>query len=909
MFLNLIKSLFGTKNDREIKKYLKRVQAINALENKYQAMSDDELKASFAEFRRQVMDGEYEADGLLNDVFAIVREVSKRTLDMRHFDVQLIGGMVLNEGKIAEMKTGEGKTLVASLPVVLNAMSGKGVHIVTVNDYLAKRDAEQMGEIYKFLGFSVGVVLSSANSDGDHKAAYECDITYGTNNEFGFDYLRDNMKFSGEDKVQRGHNFVIVDEVDSILIDEARTPLIISGPTNRTLDGYIKANEVAKKMQRGENPPANLANKDAKPTGDFVVDEKNRTILITEAGISKAEQLFGVENLYSLDNAILAHQLDQALKAHNLFEKDVHYVVRNKEVIIVDEFTGRLSEGRRFSDGLHQALEAKENVKIQEESQTLADITFQNYFRMYDKLAGMTGTAQTEATEFSQIYKLDVISIPTNVPVRRLDKNDLIYKTQKEKFKAVIDEIKAANSKGQPVLVGTASIERSELLHEMLKKERIAHNVLNAKHHEQEALIIADAGKKGAVTIATNMAGRGVDIKIDDEVRALGGLYIIGTERHESRRIDNQLRGRSGRQGDPGLSRFYLSLEDNLLRIFGGDRIKAIMERLGIEEGEHIESGIVTRAVENAQKKVESMHFESRKHLLEYDDVANEQRKTIYKYRNELLDEHFDISGKVSQNMHEYAEYAMREFYLQPEQEGGDFENLKAKVEAECGVVLDYEEFESYSSLEMEQNIVDVLEKFYAQKMSFLQDADKRKVERILYLQVLDSAWREHLYQMDILKTGIGLRGYNQKDPLVEYKKESYNLFLELVERIKIESIKVLFNVVFTSSSTQSIEQNAQEENEKFRQSAVETGASEDNLGQAAARSGSARGFGNASGSRGALAGSANGGASGSRTNGANSNGILGAKKVPRNSPCPCGSGKKYKECHGKSGPKAGVLA
>ena len=910
MLINLFKSLFGTKNEREIKRYLKRVERINALESKYQAMSDDELKASFAEFRRQVMDGEYEADGLLNDVFAIVRETSKRTLEMRHFDVQLIGGMVLNEGKIAEMKTGEGKTLVASLPVVLNAMSGKGVHIVTVNDYLAKRDAEQMGEIYKFLGFSVGVVLSSANSDGDHKAAYECDITYGTNNEFGFDYLRDNMKFSGEDKVQRGHNFVIVDEVDSILIDEARTPLIISGPTNRTLDGYIKANEVAKKMQKGENPPANLANKDAKPTGDFVVDEKNRTILITEAGISKAEQLFGVENLYSLDNAILAHQLDQALKAHNIFEKDVHYVVRNKEVIIVDEFTGRLSEGRRFSDGLHQALEAKENVKIQEESQTLADITFQNYFRMYGKLAGMTGTAQTEATEFSQIYKLDVISIPTNVPVRRLDKNDLIYKTQKEKFKAVIDEIKSANSKGQPVLVGTASIERSELLHEMLKKERIAHNVLNAKHHEQEALIIADAGKKGAVTIATNMAGRGVDIKIDDEVRTLGGLYIIGTERHESRRIDNQLRGRSGRQGDPGLSRFYLSLEDNLLRIFGGDRIKAIMERLGIEEGEHIESGIVTRAVENAQKKVESMHFESRKHLLEYDDVANEQRKTIYKYRNELLDEHFDISGKVSQNMHEYAEYAMREFYLQPEQEGGDFENLKAKIEAECGVVLDYEEFESYSSLEMEQNIVDVLEKFYAQKMSFLQDADKRKVERILYLQVLDSAWREHLYQMDILKTGIGLRGYNQKDPLVEYKKESYNLFLELVERIKIESIKVLFNVVFTSSSAQSIEQNAQEENEKFRQSAVETGASEDNLGQAAARSGSARGFGgSASGSRGALAGLASGGASGSRTNGANSNGILGAKKVPRNSPCPCGSGKKYKECHGKSGPKAGVLA
>lgn len=886
MFLNLIKSIFGTKNDREVKKYFKRVERINALENKYQAMSDDELKAEFALLKEGVASGELDMDGILSEVFAIVRETSKRVLNMRHFDVQLIGGMVLNEGKIAEMKTGEGKTLVATLPVVLNAMSGKGVHIVTVNDYLAKRDAEQMGEIYKFLGFSVGVVLSSANSDGDHKAAYECDITYGTNNEFGFDFLRDNMKFSSDEKVQRGHNFVIVDEVDSILIDEARTPLIISGPTNRTLDGYIKANEVAKKMQKGEMPPQNLANKDAKPSGDFIVDEKNRTILITEAGISKAEKLFGVDNLYSLDNAILAHQLDQALKAHNLFEKDVHYVVRNKEVIIVDEFTGRLSEGRRFSDGLHQALEAKENVKIQEESQTLADITFQNYFRMYDKLAGMTGTAQTEATEFSQIYKLDVISIPTNIPIHRIDKHDLIYKTQKEKFKAVIDEIKRANSNGQPVLVGTASIERSEVFHEMLKKERIAHNVLNAKNHEQEALIIADAGKKGAVTIATNMAGRGVDIKIDDEVRALGGLYIIGTERHESRRIDNQLRGRSGRQGDPGLSRFYLSLEDNLLRIFGGDRIKAIMERLGIEEGEHIESGIVTRAVENAQKKVESMHFESRKHLLEYDDVANEQRKTIYKYRNELLNEHFNIDGKVSQNIGEYAAYAMREYYTRPEQDEGDFENLKTKIAQECGVELKYDEFESYNSLEMEQNLIDALEKFYANKMSFLSENDKKKVERILYLQVLDGAWREHLYTMDNLKTGIGLRGYNQKDPLVEYKKESYNLFLELVERIKFDSVKVLFNVVFTSSKTQAIEQNAQEKNEKLLQSAVETGANEDNLGQAQRFK--------------------NGANAGKNGNAAFTSGV---KKVPRNSPCPCGSGKKYKECHGKSGPRQGVLA
>ena len=864
--LNLIKAVFGTKNDREIKKYLKRVEHINSLENKYQAMSDDELKLYFEGLKKGVLADELQPDNILSEVFAIVREVSKRTLAMRHFDVQLIGGMVLNEGKIAEMKTGEGKTLVATLPVVLNAMSGKGVHIVTVNDYLAKRDAEQMGEIYKFLGFSVGVVLSSANSDNEHKAAYECDITYGTNNEFGFDFLRDNMKFSSDEKVQRGHNFVIVDEVDSILIDEARTPLIISGPTNRTLDGYIKANEVAKKMQKGEMPPQNLANKDAKPSGDFIVDEKNRTILITEAGISKAEKLFGVDNLYSLDNAILAHQLDQALKAHNLFEKDVHYVVRNKEVIIVDEFTGRLSEGRRFSDGLHQALEAKENVKIQEESQTLADITFQNYFRMYDKLAGMTGTAQTEATEFSQIYKLDVISIPTNIPIHRIDKHDLIYKTQREKFNAVIAEIKSANAKGQPVLVGTASIERSEVFHEMLKKERIAHNVLNAKNHEQEALIIADAGKKGAVTIATNMAGRGVDIKIDDEVKALGGLYIIGTERHESRRIDNQLRGRSGRQGDPGMSRFYLSLEDNLLRIFGGDRIKAIMERLGIEEGEHIESGIVTRAVENAQKKVESMHFESRKHLLEYDDVANEQRKTIYKYRNELLDENYNIQNKIKQNIEEYAENTMRESYLNEEQEP-DFSKLKAKINLECNIELKYDEFEDYNSIEMEQNLAKVLEKSYEQRMQELSEVDKKRVERILYLQVLDNAWREHLYQMDILKTGIGLRGYNQKDPLVEYKKESYNLFLELVEKIKFESVKLLFNVVFTKQNTQNIEQNAIDENEKLLQNSVETGADEDNLGKAE------------------------------------------FKKVPRNSPCPCGSGKKYKECHGKSGPRQGVLA
>ncbi|MCV3465084.1 preprotein translocase subunit SecA [Campylobacter lari] len=863
MFSSVFKAIFGTKNDREVKKYLKRVAQINALESKYQNLSDDKLKQKFIDFKTQIQKEEKTLDQILNDVFAIVREVGKRTLNMRHFDVQLIGGMVLHEGKIAEMKTGEGKTLVATLPVVLNAMSGKGVHVVTVNDYLAKRDAEQMSAIYNFLGFSVGVILSEQNSDEAHKKAYECDITYGTNNEFGFDYLRDNMKFSKLEKVQREHNFVIVDEVDSILIDEARTPLIISGPTNRTLDGYIKANEVAKQMQKGQAAPT----PQELPSGDFVVDEKNRTIMITEAGISKAEKLFGVENLYSLDNAILAHQLDQALKAHNLFEKDVHYVLRDKEVVIVDEFTGRLSEGRRFSDGLHQALEAKENVKIQEESQTLADITFQNYFRMYKKLAGMTGTAQTEATEFSQIYNLDVVSIPTNIPVARIDKDDLIYKTQEEKFKAVIEEIKKANAKGQPVLVGTASIERSEVFHNMLVKERIPHHVLNAKNHEQEALIIQDAGKKGAVTIATNMAGRGVDIKIDDEVKALGGLYIIGTERHESRRIDNQLRGRAGRQGDPGVSRFYLSLEDNLLRIFGGDRIKNIMERLGIEEGEHIESRIVTRAVENAQKKVESLHFESRKHLLEYDDVANEQRKTIYNYRNELLDEEFDLQDKILKNIAEYSNYLVSQIYLNAELEDDvkHFESLKQKVSYECNLELNEVDFKDLGVIEVENKLSEILEKAYKDKMSIIEDKEARRIERILYLQILDNLWREHLYQMDILKTGIGLRSYNQKDPLVEYKKESYNLFMELVERIKFDSLKLLFNVVFTQQQAQNFEEKNHEQNEQFLSNTTESGVNE--------------------------------------------NGEAQITKVPRNSPCPCGSGKKYKECHGKSGPKKGILA
>ena len=868
MISSVFRKIFGTKNDREVKKYIKRVAQINALEPTYEKMSDDELKIKFNELKAQVVEEKVTLDQILNDVFAIVREASKRVLKMRHFDVQLIGGMVLNEGRIAEMKTGEGKTLVATLPVILNAMSGKGVHVVTVNDYLAKRDATQMGELYNFLGLSVDVILSGGYDDEVRQAAYNADITYGTNSEFGFDYLRDNMKFEAGQKVQRGHNFVIVDEVDSILIDEARTPLIISGPTNRTLDGYIRADQVAKQLTRGTPADPNVPG--SKPTGDFIVDEKNRTIMITEAGISKAEKLFGVENLYNLENAVLSHHLDQALKAHNLFEKDVHYVVKDGEVVIVDEFTGRLSEGRRFSEGLHQALEAKEGVKIQEESQTLADTTYQNYFRMYKKLAGMTGTAQTEATEFSQIYNLEVISIPTNVPVKRIDQNDLIYKTQNEKFKAVIDEIKKAHEKGQPVLVGTASIERSEVLHEMLKKVGIPHSVLNAKNHEKEAEIIAQAGVKGAVTIATNMAGRGVDIRINDEVRDLGGLYIIGTERHESRRIDNQLRGRAGRQGDPGMSRFYLSLEDNLLRIFGSDRIKAIMDRLGIDEGESIESRMVTRAVENAQKKVESLHFEARKHLLEYDDVANEQRKTIYKYRDELLDKNYDMSEKIAQNRVEYATNLLdtAEIFHGGLKDDYDIKNLCSIILADCGEEIDESELKGLEYNELVEKIAQILEVRYNEKMSVLNEEQRKDIEKILYLQVLDNAWREHLYQMDILKTGIGLRGYNQKDPLVEYKKESYNLFMELVGRLKTESVKTLQIIRFKSREEQ-------EEQARMMLEASQNAGNEplnyNNQGE--------------------------------------DENFTPEKKIPRNAPCPCGSGKKYKDCHGKSGPKKGIFA
>jgi preprotein translocase subunit SecA len=855
----VFEKIFGTANDKELKKYKKIVDLINSIEPTLEDLSDSQLQDKFAILQTEVIENQKSLDEVLVDAFAIIRESSKRVLKMRHHDVQLVGGIVLHDGRIAEMKTGEGKTLVATLAVCLNAMTKRGVHVVTVNDYLADRDGNEMRPLYEFLGFSVGVLTNDLHDDNARKTAYNSDIVYATNNELGFDYLRDNMKYDLNDVIQGEHNFVIVDEVDSILIDEARTPLIISGPTNHKMEHYESSNEVAMKLEKDK---------------DFTIDEENRVILLTEDGVSSAEEHFGIDNMYDIEHAKLAHHLDQALKANYLFVKDKDYVVQNGEVIIVDEFTGRLSEGRRFSEGLHQAIEAKENVQIQEESQTLADITFQNYFRMYNKIAGMTGTAQTEATEFAQIYKLDVISIPTNVPVARDDLNDLIYKTEVEKFQAVINKVIEINKTGRPILIGTASIEKSELLHSVLKKEKIAHTVLNAKQHDKEAQIILNAGKKGAVTIATNMAGRGVDIKIDDEIKALGGLCIIGTERHESRRIDNQLRGRAGRQGDAGSSQFYLSLEDNLLRIFGGDKIKAIMERLGIEEGESIESGMVTRAVENAQKKVENMHFESRKHLLEYDDVANEQRKVIYAFRKNLLDENYDSGTKIDENRKEFVVDMLARCDIFDGAIREDFNLTKVQEVLKEELNHDIDSLENLEFDELAEKIENSLKEQYSEKMSVVDEKQRCEIERVLYLQVLDNAWREHLYQMDIMKTGINLRGYNQKDPLVEYKKESFNLFLELTSRIKFESYTTLHLVQLRAEENEDIEM-ARRELERFANESMENmELIHEDANQPQEKEE-----------------------------------VKIEKKIPRNEPCPCGSGKKYKQCCGKSGPKKGVLA
>lgn len=864
MVKTMFSSIFGSRNDKLIRAYQKRVNAINALESTFETLSDVELQERFSALKTRVQDNGESLESVLNESFAITREAAKRTLNMRHFDVQLIGAMALHDGRIAEMKTGEGKTLVATLASTLNALMGESVHIVTVNDYLANRDANEMRPLYEFLGYSVGVITASV-SEEERLAMYACDIVYGTNNEFGFDYLRDNMKYDLAQKVQKSHSYAIVDEVDSILIDEARTPLIISGPVNRKMEHYTTADSVAKQMKVEE---------------DFTIDEKNRVILITEDGIKKAEKLFKIENLYSIENASLSHHLDQALKANFLFFKDQDYVIQEGEVVIVDEFTGRLSQGRRFSEGLHQALEAKEKVAIKEESQTLADITFQNYFRLYSKLSGMTGTAQTEASEFLQIYNLEVVSIPTNLPVQRKDLNDLIYKSEREKFNAVLAKITELYAKGQPVLVGTASIEKSELLHNLLKQAKIPHTVLNAKQHTKESEIIKDAGLKGSVTIATNMAGRGVDIKIDDEVRDLGGLYIIGTERHESRRIDNQLRGRSGRQGDPGVSQFYLSLEDGLLRIFGSDKLKGIMERLGLKEGEHIESGLVTRSVQNAQKKVENLHFESRKHLLEYDDVANEQRKSVYKFRDELLDSSFDMSERVEQNRLSALQECLDQAQINAQ---GDMQATLQALEQILQEEFGYQNLcqelgDDIDESSLLDRVNALLTESYEQKMAVAGES-RNEIERIIYLQTLDTLWREHLYSMDTLKTGISLRGYNQKDPLVEYKKESYSLFMEFIDQVKTQAIKTLHIIQIkepesTKAQTQEVLSDLAQTSDElhYNNQAIEQNLTQENLGG---------GFG----------------------------GGFGAKKIARNDPCPCGSGKKYKLCHGKSGPKKGMLA
>lgn len=872
----MLKMIFGSKNDRIVKAYLKRATEINKLENHYEKLSDKELKDAFNELKSAVKEEKKTLDDVLNDSFAITREVSKRVLGMRHFDVQLVGGMVLHDNSIAEMKTGEGKTLVATLAVCLNAMVGKGVHVITVNDYLAKRDSDDMSVLYNFLGYTVGCLTDDIYNESTKKAQYDCDITYGTNNEYGFDYLRDNMKTRAEEKVQREHFYAIVDEVDSILIDEARTPLIISGPVKRDQNHYLKANEIALQMEKGEKPELKPGEDEPVLEFDFYVDEKNRQVIMTERGLEKAQELFEVDNLYSLENASLSHHLDQAMKAQYIFVKDVDYVNQNDEIVIVDEFTGRLSEGRRFSEGLHQAIEAKEGVEVKEESQTLAEITYQNYFRLYNKLAGMTGTAQTEATEFSEIYNLEVISIPTNLPIGRKDLNDLIYNTEREKLDAIAKKVQELYKKGQPVLIGTASIEKSELVHERLKKAKIPHNTLNAKNHANEAEIIMEAGKKGAVTVATNMAGRGVDIKITDEIKELGGLYILGTERHESRRIDNQLRGRSGRQGDAGVSQFYLSLDDNLLRIFGGEKIRNIMNKLGVEEGEFIDSKIVTRSVEKAQKKVENMHYESRKHILEYDDIANEQRKVIYNFRNQLLDESFNIDSKISENRVEYVDYILSEsdIFDGATQEDFNLEKLVGILQEEVNIKIDIDNLKDKEYSSIKELVLSTLIETYEEKMKPLTPEQRSEVQRVLYLQVLDPQWRDHLYEMDVLKTGIGLRGYNQKDPLTEYKKDSYNLFMQLVERIKYEAIKILTLVQFNF-------EDPQEERAKMEAMLDELEVDLEN---------------------------------------AKTNEVVEAefeeskplkleKKPKRNEPCPCGSGKKYKQCCGKSGPKKGPFA
>ena len=841
MILNFLTKIFGSKNERELKKLQPMVAKINALESGMQVMDDEQLKSQTALFKDRLEKGE-SLDDILCEAFATVREASVRTLKMRHFDVQLIGGIVLHQGKIAEMKTGEGKTLAATLPAYLNSLSGKGAHIITVNDYLAKRDSEWMGRVYNFLGLSVGTILHGMD-DGERKRAYSSDITYGTNNEFGFDYLRDNMKFDKDSIVQGELNFAIVDEVDSILIDEARTPLIISGPAEKSTSLYYQVNGIIPGLVRDR---------------DYTIDEKAKSVVLTDQGIALSEKRLKVGNIYDPKYIELLHHINQALKAHTLFKRDRDYVVKNGEVIIVDEFTGRLMPGRRYSEGLHQALEAKENVKIENENQTLATITFQNYFRMYSKLSGMTGTADTEASEFKKIYNLDVTVIPTNQIMIRTDYPDVIYKSKKEKFEAVLNEIEQMHKKGQPVLVGTISIDISESLSKKLIKRGIKHSVLNAKNHEKEAEIIAMAGQKKAVTIATNMAGRGTDIVLGDSVTELGGLHIIGTERHESRRIDNQLRGRSGRQGDPGSSRFYLALEDDLLRIFGGERITGIMEKLGMEEGEPIQHNLISKAIENAQSKVERHNFDIRKQLIEYDDVMNQQREIIYRHRREALSGK-DLKNSIFDMISEKAEDISDSFAdekILPEE--WDFKGLNAAVYKQFNFHLDNIDEDTLDGLTrdgLSQLIYDAAIEFYNEKEALIGEQEFRGLERYIMLQTVDNLWKDHLFSMDHMKEGIGLRGYAQQDPLIVYKKEGFEMFQDMISRIKEETLGILFRIQI--AEPEKIDEIKQRKAQKLTFSHGDDPEKKKPVKRS-------------------------------------------EKKVGRNDPCPCGSGKKYKKCCGK---------
>jgi preprotein translocase subunit SecA len=932
MLDNLLAQVFGTKHERETKRMQPTVAAINDLEPEIQKLSDDGLKAKTAEFKQRIENGE-SLDDLLVEAFAVCREASRRVLRMRHFDVQLIGGVVLHEGKIAEMKTGEGKTLVATLPAYLNALPGKGVHVITVNDYLARRDSEWMGQLYGFLGLSVGVIVHDL-SERERRESYHSDITYGTNNEFGFDYLRDNMKFDLADCVQRQHSFAIVDEVDSILIDEARTPLIISGPSEESTDKYYKVNRAIPKLERGEVIEGEEP-RDKTYTGDYIIEEKHRTAFLTEEGEVKVERALGIDNINDLANYELKHCVEQALKAHTIFQRDKDYVVKEGQVIIVDEFTGRLMPGRRWSDGLHQAVEAKERVKIERENQTLATVTFQNYFRMYDKLSGMTGTADTEAAEFGKIYKLDVVVIPTNQSLIRIENPDIVYRTEEEKFRNAAKEIQELHQGGQPVLVGTISIEKSEKLSRILKKIGVKHEVLNAKQHEREALIVAQAGRKGAITVSTNMAGRGTDIllggnpehlanealrkqgrnrdlltedewkaevakykeqtdKEHDEVVEAGGLVIVATERHESRRIDNQLRGRAGRQGDPGASRFFLSLQDDLLRIFGGEKIQNLMLKLGMEEDVPIESGLITKRIEAAQKAVEAQNFEARKHLIEYDDVMNKQRESVYGTRRKLLggkDQREDIMDLIGDIAGGYVESRCPE---KTHPDTWELTGLHTDIEKQFGVKIDHLDFDSLDRQEIADLITDELSKRYEEKEEQMGSERLRFSERMIMLQLLDSQWKDHLLSMDHLKEGISLRSYGQRDPLVEYKKESFQLFEDMMARFQEETIRFLFYLRPAAAPPElrrtagaPLGDSDVEEVSSAPPESARNGATIEDFTRDVRRKKEKE-----------LAHVRLAGAGDQR---AEVKQVVRGRRVGRNDPCPCGSGKKHKKCCGRA--------